>query len=234
MDHGPHDSSSDQLEFGANGIRIKQSTESGEKAQSVGFILKATSQDHFLFELEFECPKLTPPKGGSVQGLLIRVVTEDPNAPVMAIAYVASKQFKSALGWTANHTDARKQNFEFQPLSIANGTLLVERKQDELFVSIDESGVGSFRLLKQVKCTPAAVKEIQVLCTRQPSGNTPAEYLLKRVRWVGDSYFHQAPPSPPWVTWARIKVAAWLAALAAGTFYVINGVRSGKIPIHRS
>ena len=230
----PADESADQLEFDADWIRIKQFAESGKKAANLGFILQATSQDHFLFELDFECPKLSPPKAGWGQGMLIRIVTEDANAPAMAVGYVANKQFKGALCFTPNHTDSRKQTFEFQPLSITKGTLLIERKQDELFVSIDESGVGSFRLLKRAKCTPAAVKEIQVLCTRQESGNTPAEYLLKRVRWIGSSYFSQPPPSPPWVTWARIKFIFWLGVLAAGIAYVVQGVRSGKIPIHRS
>ncbi len=230
----PADNSTDQFEFGAQGIRVKQSSESGSKAQNLGFVLKATSQDHFLFELDFECPKLSPPKAGWGQGILIRIVTEDASAPSMAVGYVANKQFKGALCFTPNHTDSRKQTYEFQPLSSTQGTLLIERKQDELFVSLDESGVGSFRLLKRAKCTPAAVSEIQVLCTRQGSGNTPAEYLLKRVQWIGSSYFSQPPPSPPWVTWGRIKFVFWLGALTAGIVFVIQGVRSGKIPIHRS
>ena len=225
--------SHDELEFGAQGIVVKQTTDAGKKTQHLGFELQMTSKDHFLFMLDFECPKMVAPRQGWGQGLLIRLVTEDPQAPIMAIGYVANRKYKSALCYTANHTDTNKQSYVFQPESFKKGKLLIERKGGELFISVDESEVGSYRLLKRVACTLAPVKEVQVWCTRQASGNTPAQYLLKRVQWIGDSYFSQPPPSPPLVTWQRVKTFLFWSALLAGVVYVVQGVRTGKIPLYR-
>ncbi len=229
----PPAGSNDKLEFGAQGILVKQTSDAGRKAQHLGFELQVTSKDHFLFMLDFECPKLAAPKQGWGQGLLIRLVTEDPLTPVIAIGYVANRRYKSALCYAPNHTDSNKQSYEFQPESFKKGKLLIERKGGELFVSVDESDVGSYRLLKRVACTLAPVKEMQVWCTRQPTGNTPAQYLLKRVQWIGDSYFSQPPPRPPLITWQRVKSLLFWSVLLAAVVYVVQGVRSGKIPLYR-
>ncbi len=225
--------SKDKLEFGSQGILIQQTADAGKNAQHLGFELQANSKDHFLFQIDFECPQLAAPKTGWGQGLLIRFVTDDPQTPVLAVGYVATRKYKSALCYTADHTDSPKQSYEFQPEVFKKGKMLIERKGAELFISIDESDVGSYRLLKKVACTLAPIKAVHVWCTRQRSGNTPAQYLLKRVQWIGDSYFSQPPPRAPFVTWQRVRSLLFWSALLAGVAYVVQGVRSGKIPIHR-
>jgi hypothetical protein len=152
----------------------------------------------------------------------------------MAVGYVATRKYKNALCYTPNHTDTRKQTYVFQPESFTQGQLLIERKDQELFISIDESRVGSFRLLKRIACTTAPIHEVQVWCTRQESGNSTAQYLLKRVQWIGDEYFSQPPPPPPFWTWGMVKAILFWSAMLAGIAYVVQGVRSGKIPLYRT
>ncbi len=230
----PPAGSMDKLEFGPNGILVKQFSEAGKKASNLGFKLKATSKSNFLFSIDVEVKKITEPTIGWGQGLLFRFLTEDTQSPIMAVGYVATRKMKGAICFASNHTESRKQEYEFEPFSFTKGTWQFERKDNELFVSIDESGVGSYRLVKRVQCTSAPLKEVQVWCTRQESGNTPAEYLLKRVQWVGDSYFDQPPAKPPFWTGERIVSICFWLTIVGGIVYVVQGVRSGKIPIRRT
>ena len=229
----PPAGSQDKLEFGSNGILVKQFSEGGKKASNLGFKLKATSKSNFLFSIDFEVKKIAAPTIGWGQGLLIRFLTEDTQSPTLALGYVANRKMNGAICFASNHTESRKQEYEFEPFSFTKGTWQFERKDNELFVSIDESGVGSYRLVKRVPCTAAPLKEVQVWCTRQESGNTPSEYLLKRVQWVGDSYFDQPPPKPPFWTGERILSICFWLTITGGVAYVVQGVRSGKIPIRR-
>jgi hypothetical protein len=123
-----------------------------------------------------------------------------------------------------NHTDSRKQEYQTEPLSFSKGTWLIERKENELFVSINESG-ASFREIKRMPCTTAPLRELQVLCTRQESGNSPTEFLLKRVQFVGDQFFSQPPPKPPfWNAW-KISVLGLLVVATGGGAFFLNRIR---------
>ena len=216
----PPQGSTDSMELSTAGILIKQSNTSSSQSKAVGFKLLAGSQTHFSFLLDFECLHLEQPKSGWGQGLLIRIVTEDPKAPVMAIGYVATKKMKNVFVSTMNHTNSQNQEFDLLPLTHTKGRWLVERQGNELIVARDESGF-SFRQINRMQCTTAPVRELQVLCTRQDSGNMPAEFLLKSIRFAGDQFFDQPRPAPPVFTLDRLlRGGIFIVGIASTVFLV--------------
>lgn len=229
----PPAGSADTLELGPNGIVVKQGTDTGANANHLGFKLKSSAKTDFLMMLDFEVKSIQPPFSGWGQGILVRIVPEDAQLPAVAVGYAANENTPGAFCYSMNHTDAAEQNFQFEPMELTKGSWILERKNQQLILSIDESGIGSYRMLKRIPCPEFPVKEIQVLCTRQNSGNTPAEYLLKRIQWIGDDYFGRPHPKPPFFTFQRVRSIAFWLAILGGVIYVVQGVRSGKIPIRR-
>jgi hypothetical protein len=207
----PPQGSKDTLEFISDGISIRQKADSNKKSIGTGFELSANSKSDFSFLLVFECPKLDQPKTGWGQGVLIRFLSEDEKAPAMTVGYAATKKLKSALVWNANHTFGPKQEFATEPLVFKKGSWLVERKGNEIVVSVDETG-QTFRELKRIACDATPIARIQILCTRQDYGNSPAEFLFKQVMFAGDEYFASPAPQPPY--WTLWRIAKYFAGTA--------------------
>ena len=59
-----------------------------KKTGVTGLKLLTSVQGDFTLELDFECKKLDRPSSGWGQGLVIRLLTDDPDTPVIAIGCV--------------------------------------------------------------------------------------------------------------------------------------------------
>jgi len=96
----PPKESGDTMVFSTNGILIKQIADKpGVKTGVAGFKVLANIAGDFLFQLDFDCLKLAKPTKGWGQGLVIRVLTDDKRAPIMACGCVSTPSIEQAY-WT--------------------------------------------------------------------------------------------------------------------------------------
>lgn len=193
----PPSASEDKLELTANGLSIKQTQAGGSNAKTCGFNLDVQAKGGFALMLDYEVKRLESPKVPRVQGLWIRFVLENGDVP--AIGLVSGPRMKRALGTAARHSEAPKLEMQLEPFSFTNGTWIIERQDKELRLSVGEAS-GSFRIVKRMPCPDAPLKEIQVWCSRYNSGNAPAEFLFKKVRFADTSLFVGRGPRRPWLS----------------------------------
>jgi len=79
--------------------------------------------------------------------------------------------------------------------------------------SVDDG--QSRQVLETFPCPSGDVRTVELGCTRLEKGNTPAEYLLRRLRVKADHFFSFQPPKKPWFTWWRLAVAAQLIVVVS-------------------
>jgi hypothetical protein len=217
----PPRTSKDTVQFLPNGLAIRQGADvQGKKTGVAGFKLHSNAAGDFKFMLDFECKKLEKAKAGWGQGLMIRVMTDDPATPVMAFGCVANQQFDR--GWVIqiNHTkDVPQERFAGQ-FNFEKGTWSIQRVGSELTLSIGKDS-ESLEVIKTVKGTDASLSGVHVWCTRQETGNSPAEYLLKRVQFEADSMFaFKEAPYSFWNWWTLIATVLGLNAIGLIIFFV--------------
>ena len=214
----PPRTSPDTVQFLPNGILVRQVADvQGKKTGVAGLKLHSNATGDFTFSLDFECKKLEKAKSGWGQGLMIRVLTDDPATPVMAFGCVANKQFDRGYVIQINHPEGTPQERFAGRLDFEKGTWTIQRIGSELTLSVGNDR-ESAEILKTVKGTNASLSGVHVWCTRQESGNSPAEYLLKRLRFESDSMFayKEAPAAfGNWWTLFAIVVGGNLVAFIA-------------------
>lgn len=223
----PPRTSPDTVQFLHNGISIRQVGDvEGKKTGVAGFKLHSNATGDFKFSLDFECKKLEKAKTGWGQGLMIRVMTDDPATPVMAFGCVANKQFDR--GWVIqiNHSGEVPQERFAGQFNFDKGTWTIQRVGSELTLSIGKD-LESLETIKKVKGTDASLAGVHVWCTRQESGNSPAEYLLRRVQFEADSLFaYKEAPSPFWNWWKLLAIVLGINIAAfVGIYFYGNRMR---------
>jgi hypothetical protein len=217
----PPRTSKDTVQFLPNGLSIRQGADvQGKKTGVAGFKLHSNATGDFKFMLDFECKKLEKAKAGWGQGLMIRVMTDDPATPVMAFGCVANQQFDR--GWVIqiNHAKDVPQERFAGPFDFEKGTWSIQRVGSDLTLSIGKDS-QSLEVIKTVKGTDASLSGVHVWCTRQETGNSPAEYLLKRVQFEADSMFaFKEAPYSLWNWWTLFAVVLGLNAIGLIIFFV--------------
>lgn len=213
----PPDNSLDKLESTDGGLRIRQIETGGVNAKTSGFTIDATAASAFAFILDFEIKQLDIPKSSRMQGMWIRFVFEHEEIPALGIT--TSSKLKRGLVSTTKHSDLPNMEIQIEPSAFSKGTWIVERQQNELKLSISESA-NSFRVAKRILCPEAPLKEIQVWCTRQSSGNAPAEYIFERARFVDFSLVETKAISRPLISWQTLNRVAYYGYFLAAIGFV--------------
>jgi hypothetical protein len=214
----PPKGSMDTLTYGPEGILIKQVADQlGVKTGVAGLKLLSNVEGDFSFQLDFEVIKLARPKKGWGQGLVIRILTDDKNAPIMALGCVATLQ-KDRMYWVnLQRGPGKPPDQSFFPADFKKGTWTVDRRGKEIILSVQEDK-GPAKEIARRPCTDASLQGIHVWSVRQESGNTEAEFLLKRVRLNADSFLSYKEPPTSW-SWGWI--AAGIAVISLATAAVV-------------
>jgi len=89
----PPKESRDTLSFQNEGMLIQQFPDQpGVKTGVAGLKLLSNVEGDFSFQIDFDLIQLAKPKKGWGQGLVIRILTDDQNSPIMAFGCVATLQ----------------------------------------------------------------------------------------------------------------------------------------------
>lgn len=221
----PASKSKDKVNFQANGMLIQQYPDvKGLPSQGAGIMLLANCEGDFRCSLEFDCHKLEPPKSGWGQGLLIRILTEDPSMPIMSFGCIANKNHDKCC-WIELRSSEGKPNKYFEaPTTYSSGAWIIERNQNQISLSLREKQ-GPETNIAKLACTPAKIKGVHLLCTRQASGNTSAEFLLKKITLSSSSFFAYAPPPPSLWRWSTV---IWVVVLANAIMYLVYWWRNAR------
>ncbi len=200
----PPRGSPDRVSFQPDGIYVRQVEEiAGQPSAGCGLKFINNAAGDFKFEIEFECKELQPPKSGWGQGMMIRILTDDPEASVMAVGCVANQQHPRCLWIQMPRGNGQQPMYGSQPTDFKKGVWIVERKADELICSIktkDEPLAEKIRL----PCTTSSLNGVQFWFTRQAAGNTKSEFVLKHLKFECDRFFtYQAPGKSGW-SWRTI------------------------------
>lgn len=222
----PPKGSPDQVQFLADGILIKQVADVKNKKTGVtGLKLLTSAQGDFTLELDFECKKLDRPSSGWGQGLVIRLLTDDPDTPVIAIGCVANKQFARCCWIQMAHGDTRPADRFSKECSFAKGEWIVQRSGKELALSVRERGSDPVEITR-MPCTTASLNGIHVWSTRQESGNGAAEFLLKNVKFTSDSFFtYKDPPASIWNGWTLFAIVVGVNLVGYLFYWMFFSVR---------
>ncbi len=219
----PPRTSPDTVKFLPNGILIRQVADvQGKKTGVAGMKLHSNATGDFTFSLDFECKKLEKAKSGWGQGLMIRVMTDDPATPVMAFGCVANQQFDRGYVIQINHPQGTPQERFAGPLNFEKGTWTIQRIGSKLTLSVGKDR-ESAEILKTVQGTSASLAGVHIWCTRQESGNSPAEYLLKRLRFESDSMFtYKVAPATFWNWWTLLAIVVSGNMVAFVAIYLLQ------------
>ena len=97
------------------------------------------------------------------------------------------------------------------------GSFIIARSGKEVTFTVDNG--RERRLLETFPCSTADLSGVELGCTRLEKGNTPAEYLLKRLTINSNRIFSYQTPKKPWFTWWKVLVAAQVI-LVGGLLFV--------------
>lgn len=216
----PPRGSPDRVEFLPAGILVRQMAEvKGRPSGGTGVKLLVNAKGDFRCEVEFECHQLDKPSAGWGQGMLIRVLTDDPQSPVMAFGCIANKRFPRCYWVQLTHGESKPADRFVRPCTFSKGSWIVERKGREVVLSVND-GSGHIHVVTKLPCTEANLNGVQLWCTRQETGNAAAEFLLKKVSFSTDSMFAYAePPRKAWGPWTMAMVVILVNALGYAIYW---------------
>ena len=212
----PPANSVDRVNFQSNGIYVQQLADvPGKPANGNGLKFEANAKGDFQFELDLKCVKLERPTSGWGQGMMVRVMTDDPNMPVVGIGLIANTQHAKCCFAETKSADGKTPKYFVEPTNFTEGTWIIKRRKNLFSLSVkplNKSEVSMFEFV----ATGANLNGIQVWFTRQESGNTQAEFVLKKIRFRADNFFtYQAPPPAYWTWWKimfGVLASVWLIA----------------------
>jgi len=232
----PPKGSMDTLSFRPDGILIQQvADQPGVKTGVTGIKLLSNVEGDFSFQLDFDAIKLARPRKGWGQGLVIRILTDDKNAPIMAFGCVATLQ-SDRMYWINLQRGAGKPPDQiFLPSDFKSGTWTVAREGSEIVLSVLENQIaasgaqdgavatkkGILREVARRPCTTATLQGIHVWSVRQESGNTEAEFLLRRLRLTADSFF-SFKETPKTAYWVWVLTGIVVVSSIAGIVVVVR------------
>lgn len=196
----PPNGSPDRVRFLANGILVCQVPEvKGKPTGGTGIKLHANFRDDFKFRVEFECRKLQKPSSGWGQGMMIRLLTDNPSSPVMAFGCIATKSLDRCYYIQFPHKGGKPIRF-VRSSEFRQGAWIIERQASEISLTIEDEK-GNSTEIASMPCTTASLNGIQLWCTRQVAGNSDAEFLLERIQLSGTHFFTQEEHNAGWWRW---------------------------------
>ncbi len=185
----PPKESGDTMVFSTNGLLIKQLADKpGIKTGVAGFKVLANIAGDFSFQLDFDCLTLSKPTKGWGQGLVIRILTDDKNAPIIAFGCIATPTMPQAYWMQFTLGEGKKPERVFLPANFKSGSWVVSRSRDNISLTVQE-GKEALQEVFRHPCTKASLQGIHVWSVRQEKGNTEAEFLLKRIQLSATQFF---------------------------------------------
>jgi hypothetical protein len=158
---------------------------------------------------------------------VIRILTDDKNAPIMAFGCVATLQ-SDRMYWISLQRGAGKPPDQlFLPSNFKSGTWTVARVGGEVVLNVQvkeiiesasasksssENNVsnvtpsarkGAKIEVARKPCTKATLQGIHVWSIRQESGNAEAKFLLRRLQLLADGFISFKDPPSDW-SWGWI------------------------------
>ncbi len=228
----PPKESMDTLRPTSDGILIQQvADQPGVKTGVAGIKLLSNVEGDFSFQLDFDVLKLARPTKGWGQGLVIRILTDDKESPVIAFGCMATMKQDRMYWINFLRGDGEKPVQQFLPSTFQAGAWKISREGNEIILSVQENQSmpnkskpgetvdakpATMKELVRRPCTKATLQGIHVWGIRQESGNTEAEFLLKRLQLTADGFFSfkEAPRSSFWY-WVLAGLVVATAVLGA-------------------
>jgi hypothetical protein len=228
----PPKGSKDTLRFSSDGMLIQQVADvPGITTGVAGLKLLSNVEGDFSVQLDFSVLKLARPSAGWGQGLVIRILTDDKESPVIAFGCMATMKQDRMYWVNFQRGKGEKPIQQFLPSTFQSGSWKISREGNEITLSVQEnesmlnkSKPGEIVNAKQSPmkelvrspCTKATLQGIHVWSVRQELGNTEAEFLLKRLQLRADGFlsFKEAPRSSFWY-WVLASLVVATTVLGA-------------------
>ncbi len=224
----PPKESGDTMVFSTDGILIKQIADKpGVKTGVAGFKVLANIAGDFSFQLDFDCLKLSKPTKGWGQGLVIRILTDDKNAHIMAFGCIATPTMPQAFWMQFTPGAGQKPERVFLPANFKSGTWIVSRSGADVTLSVQE-GKDALQEIFRHPCTKASLQGIHVWSVRQEKGNTEAKFLLKRIQLSATQFFSYKEANQRSV-WSWIVVAIVTVVSIGGILIVARNRKKQPI-----
>lgn len=98
-----------------------------------------------------------------------------------------------------------------------DGSFTIARRGAEVIFAVD-NGRGS-QVIETRPCATVDVRSVEIGCTRLEKGNTPVEFLLKRIALEADQFFAYQVPDRPWLTWWKVAIGVQLVLVVGLLFF---------------
>lgn len=217
----PPTGSPDRIRFVPEGMLIEQRADVPGKPTGVsGFKTSLLAGGDFTVTFDFKCLRLDETTEGWGQGLALAVFLDDEKQSKLVMALLACPKQGQLCQVEINTRPGEKEPI-YRPhhnMPFKEGSFIIARSGKEVTFTVDNG--KERRLLETFPCSTADLSGVELGCTRLEKGNTPAEYLLKRLTINSNRIFSYQTPKKPWFTWWKALVAAQVV-LVVGLLIVV-------------
>ncbi|MFN3192095.1 MAG: hypothetical protein ACE361_16405 [Aureliella sp.] len=206
------------IAFASDGARITQPA--GSHVLPTGLQVEVAALSHFSFMVDCEVVKKPRVNTGSPNGLLIRLVYQDPKVVSPAVGLLAARRTPMSFASTPSYEGSSKQKYDFVPFDLSRCKLAITRVAETLEVSVGDTEM-TLRPFASVPCPKGAIQGVEVVCLPNRSKKDAGEFVLREITFVGDPFINQPKPVDYWAyTWpikwiVGLGFIAGLAAYAA-------------------
>lgn len=194
------------------GLLMGQPSKS-EKIEGAGIRLKPDLTKAFGLQVHLDVQSHAKSRASKLEGLFIAFGSGD--APKTALGIVVGSRKKVELATTEDFSSMSRKNFRFQEVEFEIGVISVVKSGKEIVVSAGPDKLVMEELAR-FETTVIDVDVVDVIATAGATSNPTGKYLVKKISFVGDSYFYQPPPADYTIVWTIVKWLAMLGVLAVG------------------
>lgn len=203
------------LKLTSDGLLIEQPPKSEQlEASGLRFSPEPTGDFSLLMKLDLESHAKSSSKLG---GFFVTFGLGDGKKT--AIGFVRNSRLATDLATTADFSKLAKKYFDFHDVNVSVNAISIVKTGSTITVSAGPDPMV-MEELATFETTLERVDVVEVIATAAATSKPTGRYLLKRLSFVGDSFFRQPPPMDYSFLWTTAK---WLAVLA----FVGGGVAVG-------
>lgn len=201
-----------------DGLLVGQPSKS-EKIDAAGIRLKPEATQGFGLQVHLDVQSHAKSRASKLEGFFITFGSGD--GPKTALGLVAGSRQKMELATTNDFSSMSRNKFKFQEVESEIGVIGVVKSGNEIVVSGGLDGLVMEELAR-FETTVSDVDVLDVIATAGSTSNPTGKYLVKKISFVGDSYFYQPPPTDYTIVWTLAKWLTLLGVIAAGVVFGIK------------
>lgn len=180
--------SPDRVRVVDDGLLVKQGKDKkGFAKRDTGFKFLLSASGDFKATLDLKKNRLEEPKSGWGQGLIFSVWLDDPEQTVLQVSLIALPNRGESIRAEKVGRKVKSPVRESVASDFSDGMLVVSRQGKNAKFEVVADGTATTILEAPVPTTD--VRSVSVWCTRQDSGNTPAEFLIRNLEVQTDEFY---------------------------------------------